>query len=216
MIGSPLIPLKKELQGQAKLILKGAGLPFLKAKFFSIDQKKVDVEDFAYDRADRGVVGGNGGYDIKASMFGLPVWDIVTLVANPYTTNDGTVITTKSQLQLQIALCEVSNIRNIVKTTIAGRNGTIKEYMSDGDYSVSIKGSLCSEYSNMPPTELLYELKTIIEHPEAIQVYSNFLDYFDITYLVIEEPIVRQREGTRNVVDFELKCVSDLPFKLDA
>jgi hypothetical protein len=211
-----LIPINKELKSQATIILKGHGLDLLKPKFFKIDSKKVEVENFAYDRDEAGVVGGNGGYDIKSGFLGMPVWDLVTLVANPYTTDDGTVINTKSQLQLPVALCEVSNVRNIIKTTIAGRNGTIKEYMSDGDYTVNIKGSLVSQYSNIPPSELMYELKTIIEHPEALQVYANFLEYFDVTWLVVEEPIVRQREGCRNVVDFELRCSSDRPVTLDA
>jgi hypothetical protein len=119
---TPLIPLSKQLESRAKFILQGHGLPLLKAKFFNFDREKAAKENFSYERADPGVTGGNGGYDIRAGMFGLPIWDIVTLVANPYTTDDGTVITTKSQLQFDIALCEISNPRNIVETSVAGRN----------------------------------------------------------------------------------------------
>lgn len=202
-----LIPLEKEFEGAAKNILKGAGLAYLKPKFFNIDLETVQIENETYQLITQ------VGYD-KIGMLGLPVWDTVTLIAEPYTTDDGLVITTPTGLNLEIALIEISNDRNIVKTKIAGANGTIKEYMSDGDFNINIKGSLVSKYSNMPPIDELDTLNIIIKHPEALTVRSNFLDYFDIQKLVIEKPVVKQREGMRNVVDFELQCVSDYKYVL--
>lgn len=202
-----LIPLEKEFEGAAKNILKGAGLAYLKPKFFNIDLETVQIENETYQLITQ------VGYD-KIGMLGLPVWDTVTLIAEPYTTDDGLVITTPTGLNLEIALIEISNDRNIVKTKIAGANGTIKEYMSDGDFNINIKGSLVSKYSNMPPIDELNTLNIIIKHPEALTVRSNFLDYFDIQKLVIEKPVVKQREGMRNVVDFELQCVSDYKYVL--
>lgn len=202
-----LIPLEKEFEGAAKNILKGAGLAYLKPKFFNIDLETVQRENETYQLITQ------VGYD-KIGMLGLPVWDTVTLIAEPYTTDDGLVISTPTGLNFEIALCEISNDRNIVKTKIAGANGTIKEYMSDGDFNINIKGSLVSKYSNMPPIDELNTLNVIIKHPEALTVRSNFLDYFDIQKLVIEKPVVKQREGMRNVVDFELQCVSDYKYVL--
>lgn len=202
-----LIPLEKEFEGAAKNILKGAGLAYLKPKFFNIDLETVQRENETYQLITQ------VGYD-KIGMLGLPVWDTVTLIAEPYTTDDGLVISTPTGLNFEIALCEISNDRNIVKTKIAGANGTIKEYMSDGDFNINIKGSLVSKYSNMPPIDELNTLNIIIKHPEALTVRSNFLDYFDIQKLVIEKPVVKQREGMRNVVDFELQCVSDYKYVL--
>lgn len=202
-----LIPLEKEFEGAAKNILKGAGLAYLKPKFFNIDLETVQRENETYQLVTQ------IGYD-KIGMLGLPVWDTVTLITEPYTTDDGLVISTPTGLNLEIALIEISNDRNIVKTKIAGANGTIKEYMSDGDFNINIKGSLVSKYSNMPPIDELNTLNIIIKHPEALTVRSNFLDYFDIQKLVIEKPVVKQREGMRNVVDFELQCVSDYKYVL--
>lgn len=202
-----LIPLEKEFEGAAKNILKGAGLAYLKPKFFNIDLETVQRENETYQLITQ------VGYD-KIGMLGLPVWDTVTLIAEPYTTDDGLVISTPTGLNLEIALIEISNDRNIVKTKIAGANGTIKEYMSDGDFNINIKGSLVSKYSNMPPIDELNTLNIIIKHPEALTVRSNFLDYFDIQKLVIEKPFVKQREGMRNVIDFELQCVSDYKYVL--
>jgi len=202
-----LIPLEKEFEGAAKNILKGAGLAYLKPKFFNIDLETVQRENETYQLITQ------VGYD-KIGMLGLPVWDTVTLIAEPYTTDDGLLITTPTGLTLDIALIEISNDRNIVKTKIAGANGSIKEYMSDGDFNINIKGSLVSKYSNMPPIDELNTLNIIIKHPEELTVRSNFIDYFDIQKLVIEKPIIKQREGMRNVVDFELQCVSDYKYVL--
>lgn len=204
---SILIPVSKQLEGAAKNILKGAGMAFLKPKFFNVDLEKIAQEQTTYELTPQ------IGYD-KNGLMGMPVWDTVTLIAEPYTTDEGNIISTKSQLTLDIALLEISNDRNIVKTPIAGLNGTIKEYMSDGDYSVTIRGSLVSKYSNMPPINELNDLRAITTHPLSLSVRSNFLDYFDITKLVIEKPTIKQRQGMRNVVDFELQCCSDFDYVL--
>lgn len=204
-----LIPLAKEAEGAAKNILKGYGLGLIKPKFFIIDAEKAALESQSYERVD--VI----GYDKKGGLFGLPVWDTLTLVALPYTDESGKSIP-QATLTLDIALFEVTNSRNIVKTQIAGRNGTVKEYMSDGDYQIKIRGSLDSGLQNVPPIKLLNDLRIITECPTSISVNCNFLDYFLINEIVIEEAKIIQNEGARNLVNFELSCISDAPFELDA
>ena len=148
-----LVPVAKQLQGQAKQILRGAGLSLLKPKFFLIDSAKAAIEDEAYTESIR------EGYD-KIGMFGTPVWDTVTLVMPAYTTDNGDAVQSV-RLQLEIALIEVNNIRNIVETSVAGRDGTIKEYMSNGDDIVKIRGILSSQYESKPPYKLLDIFKKI-------------------------------------------------------
>jgi len=209
MINDNLLkPIPKMAEGQAKLILKSAGLALLKPKLFSIDQRKASKEAETYERIDL------IGYDKKGGMFGLPIWDTVTLISPNYTDNKGNNVPSQS-LTLDIALIEVNNDRNIVRTAVAGRNGTVKEYMSDGDYEVNIKGMLVSEYSNLPPAELLKAWRFITTCPEAVSIESNFLDYMEIFTVVINRPNIKQIEGTRNAVSFELDCYSDTPFEID-
>lgn len=210
MINDNLLkPITKQIEGQAKLILKGAGLGLLKPKLFTFDQRKASKEAETYERIDR------IGYDKKGGMFGLPIWDTVTLISPNYTDNEGNNVP-KQQITLDIALIEVNNDRNIVRTAVSGRNGTVKEYMSDGDDQINIKGMLTSEYSNLPPAELLKAWKFITTCPEAISVESNFLDYMEIYTLVINKPTIKQIEGARNAVMFELECYSDTPFEIDS
>jgi hypothetical protein len=208
MANNLLIPIAKAaLQGQAKQILRGAGLSLLKPLFFNLDTARIGIENETYI-----IDNGELGFD-KYGVLGLPVWDTVQLTVESYTTEQGT--TNGLTLNFDIALLEVSNPKNVVKTSIAGRNGTVKEYMSNGDYNVKINGSLFSQYENTPPIQQLKDLRDICEAPVSITVDSNMLLFFNITYLVIENYTIKQREGTRNVVDFELICSSDTPFELN-
>lgn len=201
-----LIPLKKEAEGKAKQILKGAGLALLKPKFFNIDLERVGKENLSYEQAEQ------IGYD-KIGVLGLPVWDTVTLISPAYVRDDGLSVPIQ-RITFDIALLEINNSKNIVKTSIAGRNGTIKEYMSDSDMDVTIKGSLFSELDNTPPINELKTFKSICSAPSSIKVESNLLLLFDVFDLVIEAPYIKQRQGQRNIIDFELKCCSDIPFEL--
>lgn len=205
---SLLIPIKKELEGQAKLMLKGFGLGLLKPKLFNPDFKKMAAEQESYQQIDL------IGYDKKGGLFGNPIWDTVTLISPNYTNDEGVTIPS-TKMTFDIALIEIINDRNIVKTRVAGRNGTIKEYMSDGDYDIVIKGSLVNEVANTPPVDLLTRFSSFTSCPETLEVESNLLSYFNCFYLVIEKPRLKQREGMRNIFDFELQCVSDIPFDLD-
>jgi hypothetical protein len=203
-----LIPLTKQFEGQAKLILKGAGLQFIKPKFFNVDFQRSEIEQETYQQIDR------IGYDKKGGLFGLPIWDTISLISPNYTADDGTNVPSQ-RLTLDIAIIKAENDRNIVKTKIAG-GPTVKEYMSDGDYDITIRGSLISNYSNLPPSDLLNAFAFITTCPEAVGVESNFLEYMKVFSLVIEKPKIEQRQGARNIFDFELLCCSDTEIDLDA
>lgn len=207
---SLLIPIaKKALEGQAKQILRGAGLSLLKPLFFNLDSARIQKESETYVLE----TAGDLGFD-KYGVLGLPVWDTVSITSDTYVSDSGGTVPQQT-IQFDIALLEVSNPKNVVKTSIAGRNGTIKEYMSNGDYNVKINGSLFSEYENTPPIDDLKKLRFICEAPLTLSVESNLLLFFNVTNLVIENYTIKQREGTRNVVDFELICSSDTPFELN-
>ena len=203
-----LIPTPQTIKSQTINILKGAGLPLLKAKLFTLNSETVSIEGGAYTQ-ESGV-----GYD-KIGFLGLPVWDTVTLISPAYTDNSGKNVPSQ-KIELDIALVEINNNRNIVKTSIAGRDGTVKEYMSNGDDDVTIIGQLVGKYSNINPTDLMKAFNFITSVPVALSVESNFINFMEIFYLVAEDAKIKQIEGTRNVFDIEIKCCSDIPFELDA
>src|ERR1035437_375891 len=80
-------------------------------------------------------VSDEGNENKKYSLFGKPVWDVIEF---RYTTpGESTIFCV-----LPIALIEVTNTRNVVTTAVAGLDGTIKEYISDGDYIINIKAKI--------------------------------------------------------------------------
>lgn len=195
------------VQNQAKLIIKGVGGALLKTQFYNIDRKRV-----AREQEDEEM------YGAKGNLLGAPVFDAVVFKkpngdATLSSQNNGGQITSED-LVLPIALITITQEKNIVKTAIQGRNGTIKEYVSDGDFNVNIKGVIVGMDSNKPPVAELKKLDTFCTSPLTLDVVSNVLDYFKIYTVVITGYTYEQREGMRNVYDFDLNCLSDIPFEI--
>lgn len=118
------------------------------------------------------------------------------------------------QLQLVWVLAEVNMQKNIVKTAVQGRDGTVKEYVSDGDYQVTIRGGLFSPFSNAYPKEDMQTLVALLKLNTPLTVISEYLLQFNIYELVVEDYSFSQKEGVQNVQLFEIKTVSDFPIEL--
>lgn len=205
-------PLPPNPKGQAELILKGAGLRFLKPKFFKVDTDAIFTEQDAINAA---VLDSNETMSDSRSKFGLPVFDDVLFERLQYVSNDQKDVLV-FPFSMGTCLCEVSQQRNIVTTSISGRNGTVKEYISDGDFQVNIRGVLASLYQNVPPKDSINQLMAFCKSPVEFNVTSNFLAYFGIYTIVIQDYKFSQMEGQRNVIQFELQCLSDVPFEIKA
>jgi hypothetical protein len=117
-------------------------------------------------------------------------------------------------LTLDTVLMTVSMSKNINTQSVLGRSGTVKEYISDGDFKINIKGTLTGDNSNNYPLDKVSILRSICAAPEPIKVASDFLGLFLITNLVIESYSLSQSEGYRNIQMFDLNCVSDFPREL--
>ncbi|MCF6184359.1 MAG: DUF6046 domain-containing protein [Bacteroidales bacterium] len=144
------------------------------------------------------------GKSLKTSkFFGLPMWDNLILD------------TQDKKLAIDMVLIDVSMTKNIIKTQVAGMNGTIKEYISDGDYALNIQGAIFNDKNtNEYPEDDVSTLIEICNKPESIRVESKFLDFFEITDIVIENYKLSAKEATNNVQFFSINAVSDMPEEL--
>lgn len=116
-------------------------------------------------------------------------------------------------LVLTDVTANVSMQKEIVKTQLVGHKGTIKEYVSDGDYQVSLSlgvvamndnGELLDQY----PEEAISTLRRIFERPDALEVSSAFLDAFGINRIVVTGFSAKQMTyANRQVV--EITALSD-------
>lgn len=205
-----IIPAPPNPTGQAELIIKSAGLTFIKPKFFRVDTDTIFKEQDAINAA---IFDSNETLSDSRSKFGLPIFDDVLFEFLQYTSNDNRQVIV-NPFSMGTALCEVSMARNIIKTAVAGRNGTVKEYMSDGDFNIVIRGVLASQFQNIPPKDSMNQLLGFCNSPVEFDVTSNFLAYFGIYTLVIDSYNFQQLEGKRNVIGFELNCFSDTPIEI--
>lgn len=115
------------------------------------------------------------------------------------------------------AVCSVSTSKNIVKTALVGLSGTIKEYISQGDYEVSIivglvaveDGKVVDKY----PADGVRDLRELLDHTEALYVDSEFLRLFDITRLVIVDYTIEQMtHSNRQIIN--IRAISDEDFEI--
>jgi hypothetical protein len=175
-----------------ELIIKTHGLKYGKSEFYNLSQNE-------YDKS------------LSQSYLGTPVFSNLIIEGGSYESGGRTI--SYEGIVIDTVLFEISQVKNIVKTSIEGRDGTVKEYISDGDYDVKIKGALVSK-SNQYPKQEMDVLVQILKAKTALNVTSDFLRIFSIHSLVIESYAVPQSEGFLNTQGFELSCISDAPVEL--
>jgi hypothetical protein len=157
--------------------------------------------------------------NLPVSRIGTPVFCWLEIEAGQYTDSDGNTVqydgfTRADGTQINVVLFNVSQTKNIVETTIQGRNGTVKEYVSDGDYQVSIYGVFVAKTTNSYPEKEMQKLVAITKSNRAIKVNSWYLRQFGIYNLVIKEPNFAQNAAQFNSQPWQLTCVSDQPVEL--
>lgn len=115
------------------------------------------------------------------------------------------------------ATVTISREKHIVRTTLVGLNGTIKEYICDGDYDISITvgivavegGQIVDEY----PEEGIRKVKEFLDENKAVEVSSVFFDIFGIDQMVLTRFSVRQDTASNRQV-IEIKALSDVDYTI--
>lgn len=117
-------------------------------------------------------------------------------------------------------LIMISQPKNIVTTPMQGRNGTVKEYIADDDYQISLQAAvdnylgneLTDERFDYPKTkvkELIEILKLLLE----LIVLSEFLAMFNANSVVVKEfSLFQETHSNRQSVNIEL--LSDEPYEI--
>ena len=115
-------------------------------------------------------------------------------------------------LVINDAVCAISRAKNIVTTQMVGMDGTVKEYINEGDYQINIvvgvaavrNGVIVDEY----PEDGLRELRAFFDEKAAIDVHSVFLEIFDIGSIVIKNFSVSQ-DTASNYQSVSISAMSD-------
>lgn len=179
------------------LFATGAAIQAIKGAAFAIQLAGLETEEA-----------------IGKSDFGTPVMDRLEFPKGSYVDLEGNTISFAGIANATVIL-EVNQSKNIVKEAIQGRNGTIKEYVSDGDFVISARGFI-SNKDNAIPLDALRDFRAIMQVPQQIEVVSQYLnEIFEINQIVIESYSMPQTEGVRNEIPFSFQALSDVPLDLE-
>ncbi len=139
------------------------------------------------------------------SALGTPVFGDIRLKS--YQDSDDDVL-------LTTVLIDVVQEKNIVTTAIAARDYTVKEFISEGDFQITLRGALVSEYADLYPSEEVRKLFFLLKKKYSLYVVSEYLRQFNIYNFIITNYSFPQKEGFQNMQLFEISAISDDPLDL--
>ena len=124
------------------------------------------------------------------------------------------------RIQMPVVLFNVTQSKQIITTSVQGRNGTVKEYISDGDYQINIKGVLPG-YNNIYPdatsqgsSNIMPDFLRVLQLNKSLSVNSWYLHQFGIKEMVVTSYNFPQVEGQYATQAFEINAISDTPFEI--
>lgn len=212
-----------------RTLAKGFGLPIVKRAAFAAKVNELLIEQ-ADENARTEI---NAPTDEGVSRFGTPVYGTVLIQEPKFSTYKYNKTTKEydkidfnfspsnkqiggtNYIYIEGAIIEVNQTRNIVKTTISGQDGTVKEFINNGDYDVKIMGFFATTDPDIYPDLEVKSLKEYLSAPVTLNVTNQFLNtYFGVNAVVVTSFEFKQVEGMRNVQYFTINAISDLPFEV--
>ncbi len=147
--------------------------------------------------------------DKKGGEFSLPVF--APLIFEPLI---------KKNLVLPFLRIDAVNIsanrsKNIVKTAIEGRDHTVKEHISNGDFNISINGLIArDDFSKDYPKGKLFLLKQFLNAPYSLRITHAILNRLGVYEIVIDNYSIPSIDGVKNIQKFSAQATSDEPIEL--
>jgi hypothetical protein len=111
-------------------------------------------------------------------------------------------------------LFDITGSNVIEKTPNRGRKGTVKEFIYEDDYQITIRGFLVNETDDSYPESQLQSLMQLINTKAVSGVKSQVFTAMGINNIVIERWSLPAVEGFPSIQPFELNCLSDEPESL--
>lgn len=118
----------------------------------------------------------------------------------------------KEDLLLRNAIVTVSQSRKIVTTDVQGLDGTVKEYINNGDYELTVQGTLALPGQNFPK-DMINELRAYMEARQSIPIISSYLNSMQVYDIVITSWNL-QWAGFINAIPYKFTALSDKPIEL--
>lgn len=206
---------------KAATLLKGAGISAAKTFLIDLrnlqDLKAEEKENFVFDQYTE-------DSQVKQSRLNTPYFSDLEIKGGAFIPLDSDTPTLYQGITLDTVLITVSQVKNIITTTLQGTNGTVKEYVNDGDFIINVSGVLTGTEPNTYPAEEVDILTTLFSIPDVLNIESEFLSRFGsilinentgITRGVITDFNFSQSEGFRNTQLFNFTMLSDRRIELE-
>ena len=173
-----------------------------------------DLAGRAIGYAPPALPGAEADDSVGTGPFGLRIYSQLTFVGGI----DRKTGATFEEVVLQDALIEVSDAAMIVATKVVGRDGTVKEFISDGDTAITIR-HICANAAGSGierryPSELVRKINAL-PRTQELQIISRELHRFGVRYLVLESVNWPRLPGFTNLQPVEIKALSDKPEDID-
>lgn len=164
----------------------------------------------------------------RKSYLNTPVMSNLSICANNYTTSAGLQVTFPD-LNFDAVIFEVRQTKNIIYTPIQGRDGTVKEYIGNGDFDIVCKGVIAGVNGRYP--DKTNGAQVGIQSEKTINVVDNLLAFlncnqevtinswyltqiFGVYQIVITDYDLAQEEGMYGLQRFSFTAKSDTPFNV--
>lgn len=139
----------------------------------------------------------------STGLLGLPIFQQIIF-------RDG-----EESLYLGDSLCDIQMTRTIIRTQVSGRSGTIKEFISNGDYEINIKGFLVSNNPYKAPEAQIRAFNDWFTlRKKSIGIEGRMFELFGIHNVVVDSWSFPQLPTYINLRPYELKCYSDDELRL--
>ena len=171
---------------------------------------------------------------IGTSALGTPIYTDLTLKGCEYTDNiSGETVTLPNDryrrgqdssvtgvsqnggfyMNLETVLISIDQPIRVVKTEIAGRDGTVKEYIGKDDAQVTITGIITGA-NGVYPRDEVQRLKKWLDAPVSKEIVAWWMDNIGIGNIVIEGYTIPQVQGGYSYQMFTINAISDAPVEL--
>ncbi len=118
-------------------------------------------------------------------------------------------------IKLYDAIVNISLNNEIVRTKVTGRKGTIKEFISNDDYNISIQALLVNTKRGKAPEAEVRAANRLLSAPVAVDVVSKFLEWMGIYQIAITNVKVSTVPGFVNFKAIEIQALSNLPIDIE-
>lgn len=138
----------------------------------------------------------------KSSFFeGVPIW-LPLLLQNDEI----------GEILLENAVVDLTRTKNIVTTSVQGLDGTVKEYISNGDWQITIRGIIAQKQYGYPK-EMYKQLLKFLQINKPIKVANQWINDAEIYSIVITDYKLPYNPHI-NCIIYEFNALSDKPIEL--